>query len=229
MATTSRENDRRCGFPLGCGFCGSPKRVEQSQRTPSLLAGGRTRVHKLVGADERSSAQGGTVPRRTPWGVVVWLRPECTVPSSGRHGRRQLGPERRGEGETRRTVSLAGPGEPRTVHVSRSPGTLCLSLLTYGHGGPAPALLLVPSRARHSLAVQPTSHDAHAIEVMRAVIQQHQGNSPGSGSHDRGWPLLLHLLIDTVKIWGYTSHTVRVLAGSSMASVTTFFHFGWPC
>lgn len=33
------------------------------------------------------------------------------------------------------------------------------------------------------------------------------GNSPGSGSSDRCWPLLLHLSIDNVTIWGYTPQT----------------------
>lgn len=53
------------------------------------------------------------------------------------------------------------------------------------------------------------------------------GNSPGSGSSDRCWPLLLHLSIDTVTIWGYTPHTA--LRYSSTASVTTLIRLGSPC
>lgn len=53
-----------------------------------------------------------------------WLRPECTVPFSGRHGRRQ--PGRSGEGARRGPLKIV-ISEARTVQAI-GPGTVPLSL-----------------------------------------------------------------------------------------------------
>lgn len=112
MATASRD-DRRCAYPLGCGFCGSPKRVERAENAP-LWA----RTH-IVGRREERPRR--TVPRTRPWrravakagmqSAVVWTpRAPAAWPK-----------RRRGGDKTGR------PGKARTVQVNRT-GYCALSL-----------------------------------------------------------------------------------------------------
>lgn len=55
MATASR-GDRRCAYPLGCGFCGSPKRVEQAENA-SVLAACTSLVQERSAHDGRFHAR----------------------------------------------------------------------------------------------------------------------------------------------------------------------------
>lgn len=121
---------------------------------------------------ERSAPRDGrSTGEATEEAGRAWLRPECNVPFSGRHGRRQ--PDRSGGVETRRSAS--GPSGAVRLGLSRStePGTVPVPV-TYCHKTRAPALL-VPPPARHSVAT-PSITRFHAPGGRRTVVQQ-----PGRG------------------------------------------------
>lgn len=228
MATFSSDA-RGCAFPLGCGFCGSPKRVGQG-REP-LPSPSRPHAYRHASLPKRRR------PRRdgfTQKAVeeALWLRPECTIPFSGRRGRRQQAwPEwRKGRrrGETRRSVGLwLGPaGEPASDCPGQRNGCCACSLFTY-HGcrGRVPALLVTatsPAQSRRPMDHMMTMASRGTAD--RRTAAGRGGISPDSGSSGMCWPFLLHLPIDTVKIYGCTSLTA--LPYSFGGSVTILIHFG---
>lgn len=137
--------------------------------------------------EERGAPETGTVPRR--WGAVeegvaAWLRPVCTVPFSGRHGRRQqLWPERReggGGDETRRgeTVGLWLPPGERASDCSALRTGYCALSLSHMAAEVVLQQFLVLIATSRTASPPNGSHDAHMCirpEVRRTVVQQEGG------------------------------------------------------
>lgn len=149
----SSSDDHGCAFPLGCGFCGSPKRVGQGgQPLPSPPPPGRTHTGTPSLSKRRRPRRDGFTQKAVE--EALWLRPECIIPFSGRRGRRQQAwPERRrGEKRRERDDRPVGPWlgparEPASDCPGHRIGYCACSLFTY-HGcrGRATALLVTATK-----------------------------------------------------------------------------------
>lgn len=122
----SSSDDHGCAFPLGCGFCGSPKRVGQGgQPLPSPPPPGRTHTGTPSLSKRRRPRRDGFTQEGRGGSVVAKAGMHCPVFWTPRAATEGLAGAEKGreEARTRRSIgrSLAGPSTRASLGLSRSP------------------------------------------------------------------------------------------------------------